>query len=94
MPVRAKRDVESGLKRKGFRQDEGDHHWYFYWTAEGKKTTVRTKTSHGSTKDLGDGLLSEMARQVRVTKSQFLELVDCPMTREQYEGALVEGGQV
>ena len=86
--------METGLKRKGFRQDDGDHHWYFYWTAEGKKTTVRTKTSHGSTKDLGDGLLKEMARQVRVTKLQFLELVDCAMTREEFEGALMDGGHL
>ena len=94
MAVRGKREVETGLKRKGFRQDDGDHHWYFYWTAEGKKTTVRTKTSHGSTKDLGDGLLKEMARQVRVTKLQFLELVDCAMTREEFEGALMDGGHL
>ena len=63
MPVRAKRDVEAALKKKGFQQDDGDHHWFFYWTSDGKKTTVRTKTSHGSTKDLVDGLLKEMARR-------------------------------
>lgn len=30
-------------------------------------------------------------RQVRSTKLQFLDLVNCPMTREPYEGTLVEG---
>jgi hypothetical protein len=67
LPVRAKRDVEAALKKKGFRQDEGDHHWSFYWTADGLKTTIRTKTSHGSRKDLGDGLLREMAREFRAS---------------------------
>jgi predicted RNA binding protein YcfA (HicA-like mRNA interferase family) len=94
LPVKAKRDVETSLKKKGFRPDEGDHHWFFYWTADGKKTTVRTKTSHGPTKDLGDGLLKEMARQIRISKSQFLELVDCPMSREQYEECLRVGEHV
>ena len=94
MPVRAKRDVEASLKKKGFRADEGDHHWFFYWTADGKKTTVRTKTSHGTTKDLGDGLLKEMARQIRISKGQFLDLVDCPMSREQYQECLELGGQL
>lgn len=94
MAVRTKRDVESALKRKGFRQDEGDHHWFFYWTGDGKKTTVRTKTSHGSTKDLGDGLLKEMARQLRISKPQFLDLVDCPMSREQYHQLLEDGGNL
>jgi predicted RNA binding protein YcfA (HicA-like mRNA interferase family) len=91
LSVRAKRDVEVALKKKGFKQDEGDHHWFFFWTADGKKTTVRTKTSHGSTKDLGDGLLKEMARQVRVSKVQFLDLIDCPMSREQYQQLLEDG---
>ena len=94
MPVKAKRDVEAALKKKGFAQDDGDHHWFFYWTLDGKKTTVRTKTSHGSTKDLGDSLLKEMARQVRISKVQFLDLVDCPLGREEYERLLREGGHV
>jgi predicted RNA binding protein YcfA (HicA-like mRNA interferase family) len=91
LAVRAKRDVESGLKKKGFRQDEGDHHWFLYWTADGKKTTIRTKTSHGTTKDLGDGLLKEMARQVRLPKAQFLELIDCPLTQQHYQKLLEDG---
>ena len=94
MPVRAKRDVEAALTKKGFRKDDGDHHWFFYWTADGLKTTIRTKTSHGSTKDLSDGLLKEMARQVRISKGQFLDLVDCPLTREQYESALENDGHI
>ena len=94
MPVRAKRDVEAALKKKGFQPDDGDHHWFIFWTADGKKTTVRTKTSHGSTKDLGDGLLKEMARQVRVSKLQFLELVDFPMSREPYQSFLEQGEHV
>ncbi len=32
LAVRAKREVEASLKKKGFRQDERDHHWFFYWT--------------------------------------------------------------
>lgn len=94
MAVRAKRDVEASLKTKGFRQGEGDHHWFIYWTSDGKKTTIRTKTSHGATKDLGDGLLTQMARQVRTSKGQFLDLIDCPMTRDQYEDLLRQGQHV
>lgn len=94
MAVRSKRDVEAALKKKGFRQDEGDHHWFIYWTADGLKTTIRTKTSHGSTKDLGDGLLKEMARQLRIAKGNFLDLVDCPLSGEQYELGLREEGHI
>ncbi len=92
LAVRAKRDVESTLLKKGFQRDHGDHVWFIYYTQEGKKTTVRTKTSHGSTKDLGDSLLKEMSRQVRISKSQFLDLIDCPLSQAAYEKLLSEGG--
>ncbi len=91
MAVRAKKDVESALLKKGFQRDYGDHVWFIYYTQEGKKTTIRTKTSHGKTKDLGDSLLKAMSRQVRVSKSDFLELLDCPLSQGAYEKLLSEG---
>lgn len=94
MASRSKRTVEAALAQKGFRQHEGDHHFFVFWTADERKTAVRTKTSHGSTKDLGDGLLLQMARQVKLTKSEFLELVDCPMSRDQYEKHLDDAGHI
>lgn len=91
MAVRAKRDVESALLKKGFQRDHGDHVWFIHYTQDGKKTTVRTKTSHGTTKDLGDSLLKEMARQVRISKSLFLDLIDCPLAQGAYEQILSKG---
>jgi predicted RNA binding protein YcfA (HicA-like mRNA interferase family) len=41
LPVRAKRDVEAALQKKGFQEVEADHHWFLYWTADGLKTTIR-----------------------------------------------------
>lgn len=92
MSIRSKKVVETALGKKGFEVGQGDHHWFFYRTKDGMKTTVRTKTSHGSTKDLGDGLLGEMARQLKVGKPQFLELIDCTLSREDYEMLLVNSG--
>lgn len=92
---RDKRDVEAGLRNKGFVQDNNDHHFFVYWTLDGRKTRARTKTSHTQRyKDIGDGLLAEMARQCKLTKPQFLSLIDCPMAREQYEAALTERGEL
>jgi hypothetical protein len=86
---RKKIDVESALKRKGFNQTEGDHHWFVYVTIEGEKTTSRTKTSHTQKmKDIPDNLLSQMARQCRLSKRDFLDLIDCPLSREAYEDIL------
>lgn len=91
---RDKRDVEGGLTNKGFRLQEGDHHYYVYWSEDGKKSMAKTKTSHGSMRDISDDLLSKMARQCGVTKQSFLKLVDCPLTRREYETLLKQAGKL
>jgi hypothetical protein len=85
---RVKADVQTGLENKGFRKHEGDHHYYVYWSSEGKKSMAKTKTSHGSHRDISDELLSKMARQCGVTKPNFLKLIDCPLQRSDYENLL------
>lgn len=88
---REKKDVEAGLKNKGFQEAQGDHRYFTYWTMEGKKTAIFTKTSHGSRpRSLDDSLLGQMARQVHLSKSQFLDLIDCPLTRDNYEQCLAQ----
>jgi hypothetical protein len=92
---RAKRDLEAGLVAKGFIQDDNDHHFFVYWTLDGRKSRARTKTSHTQKrKDIGDNILTQMAQQCKMTKSQFLELVDCPMDRVRYEAVLAERGEL
>lgn len=83
---RQKSKVESALRSKGFEQTESDHHYFVYITTDGKKTTVKTKTSHTpKMKDIPDNLLSQMAKQCQLSKNDFLRLLDCPLTREEYE---------
>ena len=91
MTTRDRKDIESALVKKGFDKDDTHHHCFIYKTIAGQITDIRTRTSHGSGhKTIGDPLLGQMAKQVRLTKSQFLELVDCPMDRVTYEGAVRE----
>lgn len=79
---REKKSVEAGLKAKGFQLQESHHHYFIYWTLEGKKTRARTHTSHTpKMKDIPDNLLPQMARQCFLNKAQFLELIDCPLSR-------------
>ena len=40
---RNKRDVESGLLAKGFILEDDHHHFFVYWTIDGRKTRARTK---------------------------------------------------
>jgi hypothetical protein len=86
---RDKREVEAALQSKGFSRDERDHRYFIYYSEEGKRTPVKTRTSHGtSTRTLGDDLISQMARQCGVTRKDFLALVDCPLSRVAYEEKL------
>lgn len=83
---RRKQDVEQALTRKGFKLKEGDHHYFVYYSLDGLKTSVFTKTSHSpKMREISDNLLAQMARQCKVSKHDFLNLVDCPLTRESYE---------
>jgi uncharacterized protein with gpF-like domain len=95
MSSNRKRDeVKSSLERKGFRQKESDHSLFFYYSKAGNKTTVVTKTSHGTKyKVLYEPLIAEMAKQCRLKKDDFLKLIDCPMTQDDYEKKL-EGKNV
>lgn len=88
---RKKKAVESALKKKGFKLKEGHHHYFIYHTIAGKKTTIKTKTSHTpSMKEIPDNLLSQMAKQCRLKKDQFFDLLDCPLEQKGYEEILRE----
>ena len=88
-------DVEAALQRKGFAMTEGDHRFFTYHTLTGKKSSVWTKTSHGSAyKSLGDTLVAAMAKQCGVTKPQFTQLIACPLSRQELEKHLIETGRI
>jgi hypothetical protein len=88
MVVRHSRKIKQNLKRKGFILEERDHSYYSYIAISGKKTEIWTKISHGSNQDISDDLLKHMSDQCKLSKADFLDLVDCPLTREQYEEKL------
>lgn len=83
---KSKAIVEQSLLKKGFKKKDGDHHYFNYYNLNGQKTAIFTKTSHTpKMRDIPDSLLSLMAKQCRLNKSDFLDLVDCPLSREEYE---------
>jgi len=90
-----KRKVEEALLKKGFEGKEGDHHFFVYHTLQGKKSSIRTKTSHTpKMKEISDGLIAQMAKQCCLNKQEFMTLIDCPLSREQYEALLIKKGEI
>jgi hypothetical protein len=87
------RKIEAALLEKGFRADD-THHRYFWLFIAGKRTSIRTFLSHGGTLDYGDDLLAKMKRQLKLSKAQLLDLVECRLTGEMYVEFLLKSGAV
>ena len=90
---RPRKTVMASLQKKGFLMTEGDHSYFVYHTMAGKKTIVKTKVSH-SGKDVSKVLMGFMAKQCKLTTSDFHELVDCPLSQEKYEEKLAAQGLI
>jgi hypothetical protein len=92
MANRDKNTISGSLQKKGFILDKrhDDHKYFYYHSKSGKKTEVFTKISHGTKyKVIGDNLLALMSKQCKLSKSEFLDLIDCPLTQDLYEARLL-----
>jgi hypothetical protein len=83
---RSKNEIVYALTRKGFQREAGDHRYYIYYRPNGEKSIIKTMISHGSLGDkIDDHLIGKMARQVKLNKSLFLQLVDCTLDQVKYD---------
>ena len=91
MPLK-RREVEQALEGKGFVRREGRHVFFVYHTRERKlKTSVWTMMSHGNSGvDISRSLSGKMAKQCRINKAEFERLIDCSLSRKDYEELLVD----
>ena len=84
----ARREILKSLKRKGFAETPGksrNHTFLAYHDLSGQKTAAFTLLSRGSQhRSIGPGLVTTMAEQCKLNKEQFVLLVRCPMSREDY----------
>ncbi len=76
------RDIKASLKRKGFEPREGDHEFLMY-CVNGRRTRIYTKISHGKS-EISDPLIGAMSKQVHLKKEEFIDLINCPLTKEKY----------
>ncbi len=82
MATRKAREIKEGLTKKGFIAVQRDH-TYFFLSVEGRKSRVHTKISHGRG-EYGDNLLSFVAKELYISKKQLADLLDCPLSYEDY----------
>jgi hypothetical protein len=86
------RKLKKALTSKGFQETDTHHEMYWFY-AEGKKTSIRTRISRGK-REYDDNLLGQMAKQVKLRRDEFDELIECPLTAEGYLKLLLKRGHV
>ena len=69
------------LKKKGFVESNKDHKYLHLYLND--RFVLSTKISHGSS-DIGEELIRAMSFQCALSKSEFLDLAKCPMSKDEY----------
>ena len=75
-------DVSRALLKKGFSLKKGKHsHVVFVFHHEGNPIPVITHLSHNK-QDIDDYLQERMASQLKLTKQEFLKMIECSVTHD------------
>lgn len=82
MSPRKTKDIRKSLLVKGFKETNTHHEMYWLYVGN-RKTSVRTRISH-SESEYGDRLLNQMAKQVGLNRTEFDDLIECPLTHDEY----------
>ncbi len=81
------KDVIKSLNKKGFELNKkGRHkkkHKFYNFKYQNKITNVNTHFSHDS-QEINDYLIGKMAHQLNLNKDQFIDLIKCPLSEEDY----------
>lgn len=93
MTTRKVKEVSSRLCGKGFVKNDRSDHCRFLLYVDGRKTRIRTMISHGE-REIGEELIHRMAAQLKLSKDEFLDLVDCRLDGDGYLWLMRERGFV
>ncbi len=87
-------EVNKNLPKKGFRKETSGRHIYFHHEYQGQETGVYTYISHSAKqKDISGDLLLSMRKQLRLESiKEAVDLIVCPIDKEDFNRILVENG--
>lgn len=87
----ARRDIEAALTKKGFTLDSSGDHDYYYLTVNGAKTGIYTKLSRGTRyREIQSPLVAKIAEQIGLSKTEFMNFVNCTLSGAQHRALLVD----
>lgn len=81
--VREAGKVRQNLLKKGFVEIQGANHILYEFERNGTVTEIRTFMSRNN-QDINDYLIIKMKNQLYLDKKDFLDLIDCPLSEEDY----------
>ncbi|MDR2560639.1 MAG: hypothetical protein LBC63_02565 [Holophagales bacterium] len=93
MAPRPTRIIVSALTRKGFAEEEYGDHKKLRLYVDGERTRIHTRYSHGA-RECDDYILGQMAIQLRLSRAQLNDLMDCAISGEAYVEMLRERGEI
>lgn len=96
MAIVSRQLTERNLKKKGFKwkKSRGKERVYVYCVGNTETAVFTMFSQSRKVRDLGDRLISEMAKQCKLSRAAFLRLAKCPMTHAQYHDSLVQAGHI
>ncbi len=75
----------SGFRKKGFKTEEGQKHIILFFMHNGRKTPFKTHFSRGEHgRKVNDYLIDQMAKQLKITRDQFLGIPGCKYDDKDY----------
>jgi len=75
-------EVESGLKRKGFKRSNNDHRYLTLYV--GGKKEASTYVGQGDNFDIRLDEIGFMAKELGITNQNFIDLVICKLSADNY----------
>jgi trans-2-enoyl-CoA reductase len=77
------RKVHQNLLKKGFAEIQKTKHLYYVFEFGEIRTDIQTFVSRNK-QEIGNELISEMKDQLHLTKKEFIDLIDCNLSEEDY----------
>jgi len=77
------RKIRQNLLKKGFAEVQKTKHIYYRFEPAGIMTDIQTFMSRNN-QEIGNELISEMKDQLYLDKKEFIDLIDCKLSEEDY----------
>lgn len=78
------RDLRGALLKKLHAVEDSDRKEVYYYFVIGGREIKATHLSHSARGQIDDTILLQIARQLRLRKAELEDLVECPLSEEEY----------